>query len=113
MVIAAKNADHAELAREMADLWFHTFVLLAQQGMQPGGRLGRATRPSTALSGGCCCAVELVLALEQLVHRRDRHFHLRFVRVARRQRLEQQPGRDDQSSCSALSGYLPPSRSSS
>jgi phosphoribosyl-AMP cyclohydrolase / phosphoribosyl-ATP pyrophosphohydrolase len=35
VVIAAKNADRAELAHEVADLWFHTFVLLAQQGMQP------------------------------------------------------------------------------
>jgi phosphoribosyl-ATP pyrophosphohydrolase/phosphoribosyl-AMP cyclohydrolase len=35
VVIAAKNADRAELAHEIADLWFHTFVLLAQQGMSP------------------------------------------------------------------------------
>jgi phosphoribosyl-ATP pyrophosphohydrolase/phosphoribosyl-AMP cyclohydrolase len=35
VVIAAKNADREELARELADLWFHTFVLLAQQGMTP------------------------------------------------------------------------------
>jgi phosphoribosyl-ATP pyrophosphohydrolase/phosphoribosyl-AMP cyclohydrolase len=35
VVIAAKNADRAEVAREVADLWFHTFVLLAQQGMTP------------------------------------------------------------------------------
>jgi len=35
VVIAAKNGDPAELAHEVADLWFHTFVLLAQQGMQP------------------------------------------------------------------------------
>jgi phosphoribosyl-ATP pyrophosphohydrolase/phosphoribosyl-AMP cyclohydrolase len=35
VVIAAKNADRAEVAREVADLWFHTFVLLAQQGMLP------------------------------------------------------------------------------
>ncbi len=35
VVIAAKNADHAELAHEIADLWFHTYVLLAQQGMSP------------------------------------------------------------------------------
>jgi phosphoribosyl-AMP cyclohydrolase / phosphoribosyl-ATP pyrophosphohydrolase len=34
-VIAAKNADRDEVAREVADLWFHTFVLLAQQGMSP------------------------------------------------------------------------------
>ncbi len=35
VVIAAKNADREEVAREVADLWFHTFVLLAQQGMAP------------------------------------------------------------------------------
>jgi phosphoribosyl-ATP pyrophosphohydrolase/phosphoribosyl-AMP cyclohydrolase len=35
VIIAAKNADREELARELADLWFHTFVLLAQQGMRP------------------------------------------------------------------------------
>ena len=34
-VIAAKNADKAALARELADLWFHTYILLAQQGMTP------------------------------------------------------------------------------
>jgi phosphoribosyl-ATP pyrophosphohydrolase/phosphoribosyl-AMP cyclohydrolase len=35
VVIAAKNADRAELAHEIADLWFHTYILLAQQGMSP------------------------------------------------------------------------------
>jgi phosphoribosyl-ATP pyrophosphohydrolase/phosphoribosyl-AMP cyclohydrolase len=35
VVIAAKNADRAEVAHEVADLWFHTFILLAQQGMTP------------------------------------------------------------------------------
>jgi phosphoribosyl-ATP pyrophosphohydrolase/phosphoribosyl-AMP cyclohydrolase len=35
VVIAAKNADRDEVAREVADLWFHTFVLLAQQGLTP------------------------------------------------------------------------------
>jgi phosphoribosyl-ATP pyrophosphohydrolase/phosphoribosyl-AMP cyclohydrolase len=35
VVIAAKNGDRAELAHEIADLWFHTFILLAQQGMTP------------------------------------------------------------------------------
>jgi phosphoribosyl-ATP pyrophosphohydrolase/phosphoribosyl-AMP cyclohydrolase len=35
VVIAAKNADRAELAHEIADLWFHTFILLAQQDMTP------------------------------------------------------------------------------
>jgi phosphoribosyl-ATP pyrophosphohydrolase/phosphoribosyl-AMP cyclohydrolase len=35
VVIAAKNADREELAHEIADLWFHTYLLLAQQGMTP------------------------------------------------------------------------------
>jgi phosphoribosyl-AMP cyclohydrolase / phosphoribosyl-ATP pyrophosphohydrolase len=35
VVIAAKNGDRAELAHEVADLWFHTFVLLAAQGLEP------------------------------------------------------------------------------
>jgi phosphoribosyl-AMP cyclohydrolase / phosphoribosyl-ATP pyrophosphohydrolase len=35
VVIAAKNSNPEELAHEVADLWFHTFVLLAQQGMTP------------------------------------------------------------------------------
>jgi phosphoribosyl-ATP pyrophosphohydrolase/phosphoribosyl-AMP cyclohydrolase len=35
VVIAAKNPDKEVLAGEIADLWFHTFVLLAQQGMTP------------------------------------------------------------------------------
>ncbi|GAC1325922.1 MAG: bifunctional phosphoribosyl-AMP cyclohydrolase/phosphoribosyl-ATP diphosphatase HisIE [Chloroflexota bacterium] len=35
VVIAAKNNDRTELAHEVADLWFHTYVLLGQQGMTP------------------------------------------------------------------------------
>ena len=35
VVIAAKNADPAELTREMADLWFHCYLLLAQAGVRP------------------------------------------------------------------------------
>jgi phosphoribosyl-ATP pyrophosphohydrolase/phosphoribosyl-AMP cyclohydrolase len=35
VVIAAKNASRQELAHEVADLWFHTYVLLAQQGLTP------------------------------------------------------------------------------
>jgi phosphoribosyl-ATP pyrophosphohydrolase/phosphoribosyl-AMP cyclohydrolase len=34
-VIAAKNSDKEALASELADLWFHSFILLAQQGMTP------------------------------------------------------------------------------
>jgi phosphoribosyl-AMP cyclohydrolase / phosphoribosyl-ATP pyrophosphohydrolase len=35
VVIAAKNQDQAELTREMADLWFHCYLLLAQAGLRP------------------------------------------------------------------------------
>ena len=35
VVIAAKNADPDELTREMADLWFHCYLLLAQAGVRP------------------------------------------------------------------------------
>jgi phosphoribosyl-ATP pyrophosphohydrolase/phosphoribosyl-AMP cyclohydrolase len=35
VVIAAKNHDKGEIAREMADLWFHSMVLLASEGMTP------------------------------------------------------------------------------
>jgi phosphoribosyl-ATP pyrophosphohydrolase/phosphoribosyl-AMP cyclohydrolase len=35
VVIAAKNNDRDEVTREVADLWFHTFILLAQQGLTP------------------------------------------------------------------------------
>lgn len=34
-VIAAKGGDQAQLVYEMADLWFHCMVLLAQQGLGP------------------------------------------------------------------------------
>jgi phosphoribosyl-ATP pyrophosphohydrolase len=32
-VIAAKSGDKEQLVRETADLWFHTLVLLKQQGL--------------------------------------------------------------------------------
>jgi phosphoribosyl-AMP cyclohydrolase / phosphoribosyl-ATP pyrophosphohydrolase len=35
VVIAAKNRDQDELTREMADLWFHCYVLLAEAGVEP------------------------------------------------------------------------------
>jgi phosphoribosyl-ATP pyrophosphohydrolase/phosphoribosyl-AMP cyclohydrolase len=35
VVIAAKNQDRDELTREMADLWFHCLLLLAQAGLRP------------------------------------------------------------------------------
>ncbi len=60
LVMAAKDGDPRHLAEEMADLWFHCMVLLAQQGMGPrdvltvlDGRFGlsgleeKARRPAT------------------------------------------------------------------
>lgn len=35
VVIAAKNGDHAEITWEVADLWFHSLVLLASSGLRP------------------------------------------------------------------------------
>jgi len=34
-VIAAKGGDQSQIIYEMADLWFHCLVLLAQQGLGP------------------------------------------------------------------------------
>lgn len=34
-VIAAKGGNQAQIVYEMADLWFHCMVLLAQQGLHP------------------------------------------------------------------------------
>lgn len=34
-VIAAKSGDAEQIIYEVADLWFHTLVLLAQQGLTP------------------------------------------------------------------------------
>ncbi len=34
-VIAAKNGSNEELVYEMADLWFHTLVLLSHQNIEP------------------------------------------------------------------------------
>lgn len=34
-IIAAKGDDTQALIRELADLWFHCLVLLAQQGLHP------------------------------------------------------------------------------
>jgi phosphoribosyl-ATP pyrophosphohydrolase len=34
-VIAAKGGDTRQLVQEVADLWFHTLVLLAHQGVGP------------------------------------------------------------------------------
>ncbi len=34
-IIAAKGGNQEQLVYEIADLWFHTLVLLAQQGLHP------------------------------------------------------------------------------
>ena len=34
-VIAAKDGDAGQLVYEMADLWFHSLILLAHQGLGP------------------------------------------------------------------------------
>ena len=34
-VMAAKDGDPRQIVHEVADLWFHTLVLLAQQGLGP------------------------------------------------------------------------------
>ena len=34
-VLAAKQGDRRQIVHETADLWFHTLVLLAQQGLKP------------------------------------------------------------------------------
>lgn len=43
-VIAAKNGEQGPLVREVADLWFHTLVLLAQQGLHPDDVLNELAR---------------------------------------------------------------------
>jgi phosphoribosyl-ATP pyrophosphohydrolase len=43
-VIAAKNGDKEHLVYEMADLWFHSLVLLAHQGLRPADVLNELAR---------------------------------------------------------------------
>jgi phosphoribosyl-ATP pyrophosphohydrolase len=43
-VIAAKDADRDKVIYETADLWFHTLVLLAQQGLHPDDVLAELDR---------------------------------------------------------------------
>jgi len=43
-VIAAKGGDRGQLVHETADLWFHTLVLLAQQGLKPDDVLNEMER---------------------------------------------------------------------
>jgi phosphoribosyl-ATP pyrophosphohydrolase len=43
-VIAAKDGDKEQVLYEMADLWFHCMVLLAQQGLHPDDVLAELAR---------------------------------------------------------------------
>lgn len=43
-VIAAKGGDRSQVVYEMADLWFHCSVLLAQQGLHPDDVLAELAR---------------------------------------------------------------------
>lgn len=43
-VMAAKDGDPDKLVYEIADLWFHTLVLLAQQGLAPEDVLSELAR---------------------------------------------------------------------
>ncbi len=44
VVIAAKNGDAQQIIHETADLWFHTLVLLAHQGLGPQAVLAELDR---------------------------------------------------------------------
>jgi phosphoribosyl-ATP pyrophosphohydrolase len=43
-VVAAKGGDRKQIIHETADLWFHTLVLLAQQGLKPEDVLAELER---------------------------------------------------------------------
>lgn len=43
-VMAAKDGDKTRIVHETADLWFHTLVLLAQQGLSPADVLNELGR---------------------------------------------------------------------
>ncbi|QDQ26488.1 phosphoribosyl-ATP diphosphatase [Chitinimonas arctica] len=43
-VLAAKDGDKLHLVREVADLWFHTLVLLSHQGLGPNDVLAELAR---------------------------------------------------------------------
>ena len=43
-VIAAKGGDRRQIVHETADLWFHTLVLLAHQGLAPDDVLNELER---------------------------------------------------------------------
>jgi phosphoribosyl-ATP pyrophosphohydrolase len=44
LVIAGKGGDKAQIVYEAADLWFHSLVLLAQQGLGPDEVLAELRR---------------------------------------------------------------------
>ena len=44
MIIAAKGSDEAALVREMADLWFHSMVLLVARGLRLESVTGELAR---------------------------------------------------------------------
>ncbi|OGI37081.1 MAG: phosphoribosyl-ATP diphosphatase [Candidatus Muproteobacteria bacterium RBG_16_64_10] len=43
-VLAAKTGEKAKIVHETADLWFHTLVLLAHQGLKPDDILSELDR---------------------------------------------------------------------
>jgi phosphoribosyl-ATP pyrophosphohydrolase len=43
-VIAAKSGEKDKIVHETADLWFHTLILLAQQGLKPDDILSELER---------------------------------------------------------------------
>ncbi|MCW8847777.1 MAG: phosphoribosyl-ATP diphosphatase, partial [Sedimenticola sp.] len=43
-VMAAKDGDKEKIVYETADLWFHTLVLLAHQGLKPQDVLNELDR---------------------------------------------------------------------
>lgn len=43
-LIAAKGGDSSQVVHEIADLWFHTLVLLAHQGLGPDAVLEELQR---------------------------------------------------------------------
>lgn len=43
-VMAAKDGDKQKIVYEIADLWFHTLVLLVQQGLHPDDVLNELAR---------------------------------------------------------------------
>jgi len=43
-ILAAKSGDAQQLVYETADLWFHTLIMLAQQGLGPADVLSELER---------------------------------------------------------------------